>query len=484
MGNCFDKVISGEHTSGKRRKPEIQVVINENANKVNDEIPLTTQTEEPRNLIALYDYSSRNAGDISFKKSDKLILLRTNDHGWWQARHSVRGHQGSVPSNFVAFEGSLQSEEWYFGTITRKDSERLLLKEGKKGCFLIRESETSENSYSLSLLNEDEQKEMYVKHYRIHATENDTFFITEDLEFGDLISLINYYHDASHGLCCQLIRCSPKKETPQTFTLGDSIFELTDSNINILEELDGGFNENVYKASWGDKMDLTVKKYKNNKTPSGNLDVMRSLHHKSIVKYYGMVWSGQVSYIWEYMDLGNLSRYLREGNAKLLADQIEIAAQIASGMAYLESNNFAHRLLRAQSVMVKDGPAFKVTDYGILESPKDSDSEAFLWLSPESIDSGVYDIKADVWSFGILMIEIITQGEEPYPNTDISRDEILEKIKGGYRIPRPEHCPEALYELLLQCWDKASELRPTFEYIQIFLESFFQRTDVEAVKGV
>ncbi|MPC20709.1 Proto-oncogene tyrosine-protein kinase Src [Portunus trituberculatus] len=71
-------------------------------------------------------------------------------------------------------------------------------------------------------------------------------------------------------------------------------------------------------------------------------------------------------------------------------------------------------------------------------------------------------------------MEIITHGAVPYPG--YSNQQVIEVVLQGYRMPPPCHCPDKLYELILKCWDKEAEQRPTFYFIHDYLENF----DVQA----
>ena len=76
-----------------------------------------------------------------------------------------------------------------------------------------------------------------------------------------------------------------------------------------------------------------------------------------------------------------------------------------------------------------------------------------------------------MWSFGILLTEIVTKGRIPYPG--MSNAETIAQVERGYRMPMPPNCPEPLYQIMVQCWNKEAEARPTFEYLQATLEDYF-----------
>lgn len=101
--------------------------------------------------------------------------------------------------------------------------------------------------------------------------------------------------------------------------------------------------------------------------------------------------------------------------------------------------------------------------------------------SPEAALYGRFTIKSDVWSFGILLTELVTKGRVPYPG--MNNREVLEQVERGYRMPCPQDCPISLHELMIHCWKKDPEERPTFEYLQGFLEDYFTATEPQYQPG-
>lgn len=94
------------------------------------------------------------------------------------------------------------------------------------------------------------------------------------------------------------------------------------------------------------------------------------------------------------------------------------------------------------------------------------------WTAPEAIIYNRFTIKSDVWSYGILLMEIFTYGQVPYPGMN-TRD-VIEALERGYRMPKPTSVPlpDEIYNVMLLCWDNTPEKRPTFEFLQHFFEDF------------
>lgn len=113
------------------------------------------------------------------------------------------------------------------------------------------------------------------------------------------------------------------------------------------------------------------------------------------------------------------------------------------------------------------------------------------WTAPEAANYSKFSIKSDVWSFGILLTELVTYGRIPYPgqyilfvywyrkwsnlylNLGMTNAEVLTQVEHGYRMPQPPNCDQRLYEIMLECWHKDPMRRPTFETLQWKLEDFY-----------
>ena len=124
---------------------------------------------------------------------------------------------------------------------------------------------------------------------------------------------------------------------------------------------------------------------------------------------------------------------------------------------------------------------FRVADFGLLKLSNDSVDKGFMgtkWMAPEVIIPGLSQLstKSDVWSFGILLWELVTYGRVPYPG--MANREVQEEVKQGYRMPCPPNTPESLYQIMLDCWKEIPADRPTFETLQWRLEDFFLQDSV------
>ena len=88
-------------------------------------------------------------------------------------------------------------------------------------------------------------------------------------------------------------------------------------------------------------------------------------------------------------------------------------------------------------------------------------------MAPESIFLRTYTTKSDVWSFGVLLWEIMTYGGEPY--STVPFESLFKLLKVGYRLERPSSCPELVYGIMSECWNDDPVMRPTFDELVVEL---------------
>ncbi|XP_076226455.1 tyrosine-protein kinase receptor torso-like isoform X3 [Nomia melanderi] len=149
-------------------------------------------------------------------------------------------------------------------------------------------------------------------------------------------------------------------------------------------------------------------------------------------------------------------------------DLLNFARQIVTGMEFLSSSRIIHRDLAARNILVCAGAIVKISDFGLsrdvyqenLYRKQGNGKLPLKWMAIEALTHQIYTTQSDVWSFGILLWEIVTMGAHPYP--DVSMNAILKFLKSGYRMGRPFNCSVELYDIMLSCWNVIPQSRPTF----------------------
>uniref|UniRef100_A0A224Z718 receptor protein-tyrosine kinase n=1 Tax=Rhipicephalus zambeziensis TaxID=60191 RepID=A0A224Z718_9ACAR len=200
--------------------------------------------------------------------------------------------------------------------------------------------------------------------------------------------------------------------------------------------------------------------------------IMKDFNHENVLPLIGLCVDERdgLMVITPYMKYGDLHSYLRdEKNSPTLKDLITFGIHVAKGMEYLAHLKFVHRDLAARNCMLSEDLVVRIADFGLSRDIYERDyySEQdrktklpVKWMSPESLEAGVYDHKTDVWSYGVLLWELITRGTAPYAHVD--NWDVLNFLKDGRRMQQPYFCPDQLYEIMLQCWELDPEKRPTF----------------------
>ncbi|KAM9775224.1 tyrosine-protein kinase Yes-like [Syngnathus typhle] len=445
-------------------------------------------------FVALYDYEARTSDDLSFKKGDRFQIINNTEGDWWEARSITSGKNGYIPSNYVAPADSIQAEEWYFGKMGRKDAERLLLNPGNhRGTFLARESETTKGAFSLSIRDWDESRGDNVKHYKIRKLDSGGYYITTRAQFDTLQKLVKHYSEHADGLCHKLTSVCPTVK-PQTQGLAKDAWEIPRESLRLELKLGQGCFGEVWMGTWNGTTKVAIKTLKpGTMSPEAFLQeaqIMKKLRHDKLVPLYAVVSEEPIYIVTEYMVKGSLLDFLKEGDGKFLKLPllVDMAAQIADGMAFIERMNYIHRDLRAANILVGDNLVCKIADFGLARLIEDNEYTArqgakfpIKWTAPEAALYGRFTIKSDVWSFGILITELVTKGRVPYPGM-VNR-EVLEQVERGYRMPCPQGCPESLHDMMKLCWKEEADERPTFEYIQSFLEDYFTATEPQYQPG-
>ncbi|KAG7216610.1 hypothetical protein INR49_023319, partial [Caranx melampygus] len=186
--------------------------------------------------------------------------------------------------------------------------------------------------------------------------------------------------------------------------------------------------------------------------------IMGQFNHPNIIRLEGVVTKSKpVMIITEYMENGSLDTFLKKNDGQFTVIQL---VGMLRGIANL---------------------VCKVSDFGLSRVLEDDPEAAYTtrggkipirWTAPEAIAYRKFTSASDVWSYGIVMWEVMSYGERPY--WEMSNQDVIKAIEESYRLPGPMDCPEALYHLMMDCWQRERSNRPKFDEIVCLLDKLIR----------
>nr|XP_002736375.2 PREDICTED: tyrosine kinase receptor Cad96Ca-like [Saccoglossus kowalevskii] len=216
--------------------------------------------------------------------------------------------------------------------------------------------------------------------------------------------------------------------------------------------------------------------------------------HPNVVSLLGCcLRSDQICIILELVKYGSLQDHLRSNrsnciyqnlhaNSRNLSpwDLLQFAWQIAKGMSFIANLKCIHRDLATRNILLDENNTCKISDFGMARDVEGTYvyqrmSQAKLpirWMAVESLIDSMYTTKSDVWSYGVVLWEIVTLGSTPYMGR--SSNEVIEAVTSGYKLPKPRHCRQELYNIMDSAWTDCPERRPTFSDISMCIQKIVE----------
>lgn len=227
------------------------------------------------------------------------------------------------------------------------------------------------------------------------------------------------------------------------------------------------------------------------------VEALALLRHPHVMQLYAACVRppGDFWLICELLSGGTLAEWLYGGPtarrlpARSLSERLKMALDVARGMQALEAHEpqILHRDLKPSNVFIDSTGAAKIADFGLARilSPAamaclTGETGSYLWMAPEVIRHEAYDTRADVWSFGVLLVECLTQ-QKPYAATYLAPVQIAIQVADGSLHPQtPPDCHPALAELLVAIFSPDPLERPSFGLIVARLEAVLHDVRVAA----
>ncbi|KAM7514026.1 hypothetical protein LguiA_003609 [Lonicera macranthoides] len=338
-------------------------------------------------------------------------------------------------------------------------------------------------------------------------------FSTTDGYSLDVFVVDGWEYEETEKLRNALAKEIPKIEQNQSFStqcfisraeeFGQSRFKLVPNHLNIpvdaidVWEIDAkllnfehkiaaGSYVNLYKGTFRSQ-DVAIKvlkgEYLNEDVQrefAQEVYILRKVRHKNVVQFIGACTRPpSLCIVTEFMSRGSVYDFLhkQKGFFKLPAI-LKVASDVSKGMNYLHQNNIIHRDLKAANLLMDENEVIKVADFGVARVQDQSgvmtaETGTYRWMAPEVIEHRPYDHKADIFSFGIVLWELLT-GKLPYEQLT-PLQAAVGVVQQGLRptIPTPTH-PD-IVELLERCWQKDPSLRPEFSEIIDILHHISQK---------
>ncbi|NWH77104.1 ITK kinase, partial [Piaya cayana] len=399
-------------------------------------------------FIAIYDYEAQNPQELTLQYNEEYYVIDSSEEHWWLIQDK-NGHEGYVPSSYLAEKSpdNLQIYDWYNKNISRSKAETLLKDEGREGAFMVRDSRQP-GMYTVSVFTKalSTDNNPVIKHYHINETTDfpKRYYLAEKHVFDCIPDLINYHQHNAGGLVTRLRYAvsSWRKNAPITAGLSYGKLVINPSELTRVQEIGSGQFGVVYLGYLLEKTKVAIKTIREG-----------AMSEEDFV---------------EEAKNGCLSDYLRSQRGSFSKETLlGMCQDVCEGMAYLEQNSVIHRDLAARNCLVGESHVVKVSDFGmsriVLDDQYTSSTGTKFpvkWSAPEVFSYSNYSTKSDVWSFGVLMWEVFSEGKIPYENR--TNGEVVEEIYAGFRLYKPKLASKAIYEVMSHCWRMRKDDRPSF----------------------
>ncbi|XP_048336424.2 serine/threonine-protein kinase STY46 isoform X1 [Ziziphus jujuba] len=276
-----------------------------------------------------------------------------------------------------------------------------------------------------------------------------------------------------------VIKCEPDHLTiPHD---GTDVWEIDLKHLKFENKVASGSYGDLYKGTYCSQ-EVAIKILKPERIDTDmqrefaqEVFIMRKVRHKNVVQFIGACTKPpSLCIVTEFMSGGSVYDYLHKQKGVFkLPSLLKVAIDVSKGMNYLHQNNIIHRDLKAANLLMDENDVVKVADFGVARVKAQSgvmtaETGTYRWMAPEVIEHKPYDHKADVFSFGVVLWELLT-GKLPYEYLT-PLQAAVGVVQKGLRPVIPKHTNPKLAELLERCWQQDPALRPDFSEITEILK--------------
>ncbi|EOY15151.1 hypothetical protein QUC31_000393 [Theobroma cacao] len=267
---------------------------------------------------------------------------------------------------------------------------------------------------------------------------------------------------------------------------GNGVWEIDTSLLKYESKLASGSYGDLYKGTFCGQ-DVAIKVLRTEHLNENlqreftqEVNIMRKIRHKNVVEFIGACTRlPSLCIVTEFMSGGSMYDFLHKQKSGFkLPFLLKVAIDVSKGMSYLHQNNIMHRDLKAANLLMDENGVVKIADFGVARVQAQSgvmtaETGTYRWMAPEVIEHKPYDHKADVFSFGVVLWELLT-GKLPYENLT-PLQAALGVVQKGLRPVIPKHTHPKFVELLDRCWQQEPSLRPEFSEISDLLQDIAGR---------
>ncbi|KAI8022243.1 Serine/threonine-protein kinase STY46 [Camellia lanceoleosa] len=266
------------------------------------------------------------------------------------------------------------------------------------------------------------------------------------------------------------------KHEPDHLTIpndGTDVWEIDPQLLKFESKIAAGSYGDLYKGTYCSQ-EVAIKVLKSERVGpdlqrefAQEVFIMRKVRHKNVVQFIGACTKlPSLCIVTEYMSGGSVYDYLHKQRGTFkLPSLLRVAVDISKGMNYLHQNNIIHRDLKAANLLMDENEVVKVADFGVARVKAQTgvmtaETGTYRWMAPEVIEHKPYDHKADIFSFGVVLWELLT-GKLPYEYLT-PLQAAVGVVQKGLRPTIPNNTLPKLAELLERCWQQDPTLRPDF----------------------